>query len=138
MSKITDKQNGFTLIEVIITVTAAGFILLGLGAMVTNLSILSKRSQDLITATSAIEDKFEDLRSGTYLALADGTMDFTSELPAILAEPKSATYTIADSSLTDVSEAVKEINITVTYNNHNGSETLNYTGYIGELGVGQY
>lgn len=132
------NQNGFTIIEIIVAITVAGFITIGLSVMVANLNILSDRAQDLVTANSAAEDKFEDLRASTYLALTDGTYDFTSELPITLAEPKVATYTVADSSLLNVGSAVKEVDIQIVYNSHGSPQTLRYTGYIGELGVGQY
>lgn len=136
---ITDKsEGGFTLVEIIVAITVAGFISIGLGVMVTNLNVISDRARDLVSANSAAENKFEDLRSSTYLALGDGTYDFTNELPTSLSDPKIATYTIADSTLVDVGTAVKEVDVQIVYNSHGKTQTLRYTGYIGELGVGQY
>ena len=138
MSGMKQTEGGFTVVEVIIAITVAGFVTLGLSVMVTNLNVVSDRTRDIVTATSAAENKYEDLRNGTYLALADGTIDFTSELPATLAEPRQATYTIADSSLSDISAAVKEVDVTIIYNSHGRTETMKFKEYIGELGVGQY
>ncbi len=138
MSVINKNQGGFTIVEIVVAITVAGFITLGLSVMVTNLNVVSDRTRDLVTAISAAENKFEDLRNSTFLALSDGTVDFTGELPSTLAEPKQATYTIADSSLTNVSTAVKEVNVTIVYNSHGKTETLEFREFIGELGVGQY
>jgi len=138
MSNMKDSQRGFTLLEVVVTITVAGFIILGLGVMVTNLYVISDRSRDLILANSTAENKYENLRSSTYLGLSDGTYDFTNELPASLGQPRTATYTVADSTLTNVGSAVKEIDMTIIYNDRGSPRTLEYTGYVGELGVGQY
>lgn len=138
MSVIDNRSGGFTLVEIIISITVAGFIALGLTVMVSNLNVISDRASDLVTANSAAEDKFEDLRAGTFLGLSDGTYDFSSELPNSLASPKTATYTVADSSLVNVGSAVKQVDIQIVYNSHGKTQTLRYTGYIGELGVGQY
>lgn len=137
-SPTSKSDYGFTLVEIVVAITVAGFFIIGLSVMVTSLYVINDKTRDLITATSAVENKYEDLRSSTYLALADGTTDFTDELPSSLAEPRSATYTISNSSLANVDEAVKEVNITIIYNNHGASEILEYREYIGELGVGQY
>lgn len=138
MSMIKQVESGFTIVEIIVAITVAGFVTLGLSVMVTNLNVVSDRTRDLVTATSAAENKYEDLRNSTYLALSDGTIDFTSELPTTLAEPRQATYTIADSTLTDISAAVKEVDVTIVYNSHGKTETLRFKEFIGELGVGQY
>ncbi len=138
MSSIKSTQDGFTLLEVIVTITVAGFIMMGLVVLITNLYSISDRSYDLMLANSSAENKFEDLRSGTFLGLSDGPYDFTTELPSSLGSPKSATYTVGNSSLVNVSAAVKEINMTIVYNSHGKTQTLEYSGYIGELGVGQY
>lgn len=138
MSMIKQAEGGFTIVEIIVAITVAGFVTLGLSVMVTNLNVVSDRTRDLVTATSAAENKYEDLRNSTYLALSDGTFDFTSELPNTLAEPKQATYTIADSTLTDISTAVKEVDVTIVYNSHGKTETIKFKEFIGELGVGQY
>jgi prepilin-type N-terminal cleavage/methylation domain-containing protein len=138
MSNINTNQKGFTILEIVVAITVAGFIMLGLGVMTANLYAISDRSRDLMLANSTAENKFEDLRSSTFLGLTDGTYDFTSELPASLGESRSGSYTIADSTLTNVSGAVKEVSVTILYNSRGDVKTLEYTGYIGELGVGQY
>jgi len=138
MSDIFNNQRGFTILEVVVTITVAGFIMIGLSVMMTNLYAVSDKSRDLILVNSTAEDKFEDLRSSTFLGLSDGTYDFTTELPTSLGEPRSASYTIADSSLANVGPAVKEITMTITYTNRGSASTYEYSGYIGELGVGQY
>lgn len=138
MFKEIQNHEGFTLVEIIVSITVAGFIILGLGVMVTNLNAISDRSRDLVTANSAAEDKFEDLRASTFLALNDGTFDFTGELPDSLASPKTASYTISDSTLLNVGSAVKEVDLQIVFNSYGSPQTIRYTGYIGELGVGQY
>jgi len=134
----SSRHDGFTLVEIVVAITVAGFVIMGLSVMVTSLYVINDKTRDLIAATSAVENKYEDLRTNTYLALPNGTTDFTDELPNSLATPRSASYTVSDSSLANVGGAVKEVSIIVTYNNHGTNEVLEYREYIGELGVGQY
>ena len=59
-------------------------------------------------------------------------VDFEDELPASLKPPRVATYTV-----TDVNSSLKRIDVVVEFQVGTRTETLNYSSFIGELGVGQ-
>lgn len=132
--RVTKKSDkGFTTIELLITIAIVGILVPTLAGFINTLNRLNDRARDMTIINSLAENKVEGLRSIGFSGLATGTSDFTSELPATIGGPRSATYTI-----TLPSGAIKQVDLTFTYNDHGTSRTLNYRTYVGELGVGQY
>ncbi len=129
------NEQGFTVLEVLITIVISGFFIISMSTIVKNLNVLNARTRDLTVATAFVENKVEALRNSTYLALpADGTsVDFSSEIPATLTSPRTATFVVSDIGL-----ALKRVDITLSYNDFGETRTVNYSTSIGELGVGQY
>jgi len=137
---ISKYQSGFTVVEVLITISVAGFILLGLFAMTNSLNLVNDRARDLTLANALAEHEIESLRSIGFSGLVDGNYDYTDEMPPSLAEPRSATYTIStalDNASGSSMPNLKKIDMTLTYDDHGSTRSLFYTSYIGELGVGQ-
>lgn len=129
----TQTQNGFTIAELIVSITLLALSVPVMASLVNLLSSLNDRSRDMAALHALTEHKVEALRSMGFSALTNGTTTFTNELPASVAAPRSATYTISSAS-----SSLKEVNIAISYNDHGATRTLNYRTYIGELGVGQY
>ncbi len=127
------QQNGFTLVELIITITVFAIIVPALASMLGQLDGVNDRARDLSVVNALVENKVEGLRSVSFSGLTNGTTDFSSELPISVALPRSATYTISA-----VNSALKQIDVSVVYNDHGQTRTISYRTYIGELGVGQY
>jgi len=127
------QTSGFTLLEVIVAIVVATLVTTGLYTMVNNIRGLNDRSRDLITVNSLIEDKIEELRSATYLGLSDGEFDFSDELPQTIAAPREAVYVV-----TATENNLRQVSLSVTYNEAGTARTIDYITYIGELGVGQY
>lgn len=94
---------------------------------------LAQRHRDLVIANAYANSKFEALRSAGFLGLTDGTTDLAAELPEELQEPRSASLVVSAESV-----SVKEVDLSITYNERGTPKTLTYTTFIGELGVGQY
>lgn len=131
-----NHNRGFTLLEVLLTTAVAGFVLLGITSMITTLNVINDRTRDLTLANALAENKVESLRSIGFVGLPTppASVDFTNELPASLAEPRSAAYAIASTPDPNIYRAT----ITITYNDHGSQRELEYQTLIGELGVGQY
>jgi len=125
-------QDGFTLIELVTTILVATVFLLALNNSVTSYTHTGQEVRDFTTANSYVEAKVEALRNTGYNSLAVGTTDISSELPAELLRPRSASLAV-----TAPSSGIKKVDISVTYNDQGASRTYSYTTYIGELGVGQ-
>lgn len=131
MAKKTEQ--GFTIIELLVTIAVVGILVPTLAGFVNSLNRFNDRARDLTLVNSLAENKIESLRSVGYSGINTGTTSFVSELPVTLGSPRTATYTV-----TTPNTGIKQVDLTVTYNDHGSTQTVNYRTYIGELGVGQY
>jgi prepilin-type N-terminal cleavage/methylation domain-containing protein len=131
--RIIKNSKGFTLVELMAAIALSAIFALSVSSLITNNAKLAQRGRDLAAANSFAEDKVESYRSQGYLGLALGTSNISSELPNELNSPRNASVNITQSSV-----SVKQIYLTIAFNDQGQSRTLNYTTYIGELGVGQY
>ncbi len=127
------KQAGFTAIELLVAIAVVGILVPTLVGFVNTLNRLNDRARDMAIINALVENKVEGLRSMGYTGLSNGTTQFTNELPASIGSPKTASYTV-----TTPNAGIKQIDATVTYNDHGANKTISYRTYIGELGVGQY
>jgi prepilin-type N-terminal cleavage/methylation domain-containing protein len=127
------KQSGFTIVELVVTIVILALSVPVMASLVNLLSSLNDRARDMAQIHALTEHKIEALRSMGFTTLTNGTTNFTSELSSSIAAPRSATYTISSAS-----SSVKQIDVSVSYNDHGTTRTLSYRTYIGELGVGQY
>ncbi len=133
ISPIKTNDTGFTIVELLITITLIAISVPAIALMVDSMGGVNDRARDLASIHALVERKVETLRSVGFTGLSDGTTTFTGELPTSVAEPRSATYTISS-----LNAGVKQVDIAVTYYDHGKTQSLAYTTYIGELGVGQY
>lgn len=127
------RESGFTLVEILVTLIACAILIVAVNAAVNTQAILAQRHRDMVIANAYANGKIESLRSQGFLALSDGTTDLTSGLPSELKAPRSATLVISAHNA-----SVKEIDLSITYNDHGNPRTYTYTTLVGELGVGQY
>ena len=127
------KQAGFTVVELLIAIAVVGILVPTLAGLVNTLNRLNDRARDLNIVNSLAENKTESLRSMGFTALSDGSTSFTAELPTTLGSPKSASYVISTPNT-----GIKQVDMTITYNDHGKTQTMRYRTYVGELGVGQY
>jgi Tfp pilus assembly protein PilV len=132
-SQPSQQLAGFTIVEIIITVVLIGLLVPALVSMITILGSINDRARDMSLIHALAENKVEGLRSINFTGLTNGTTDFTTELPATIATPRSAIYTISSTSA-----SLKQVDVSISYNDHAQTRNLTYTTYIGELGVGQY
>lgn len=133
MYKTHTDQNGFTIVELLITLIVGAIFVLAINTVFTTQSYISQRGMDTVLANAYAEGKVESLRSQGYLTLADGTTNVTNELPSELKSPRSASLVISS-----YNSSIKKAVLTITYNEQGKTQTFSYTTYVGELGVGQY
>ncbi len=133
MLKLNFSEDGFTLVELLVSIIVGALLLTSINTIYTNQLLLNQLARDTFVANSYVEGKIESLRSLGYLGLSNGTSNITSELPAELSPPKSATQTVSTEST-----SIKRVVLDVTYNKQGTTQTFSYTTYVGELGVGQY
>jgi prepilin-type N-terminal cleavage/methylation domain-containing protein len=126
------KFEGFTLVEILVVIAVAAVVIVSLNSVVTGYMHVAQRGRNLSLANAYIEAKVEALRNTGYNGLNLGTSSLTSELPAQLPPSRSASMVVASPS-----GGLKQVDITVSYNDQGQSNTYAYTTYVGELGVGQ-
>jgi hypothetical protein len=125
-------ESGFSIVELVVAIIAGTLFILSINFIINNYIHLGQRGRNLTTANSYAEGKIEALRSAGYNSLNTGTSSLTSELPVQLSPPKSGTLTISQPE-----EGLKQIDISITFNDNGVNRTYDYSTYIGELGVGQ-
>lgn len=127
------EEKGFTVLEVIVATAISGVLLLSLVTLVNSLNVVNDRARDLTIVNALAENKIESLRSVSYVGLADGVTDFTDELPDFITGAKSATYTLSSPTA-----GIRQMDMTISFQDRGATRTLTYRTLIGELGVGQY
>jgi prepilin-type N-terminal cleavage/methylation domain-containing protein len=127
-----NKQAGFTLVEVLVTIAVSAIVIATLSSVVTSFVHVAQRGRYLNLANSFVESEVEALRNGGYNSLTIGTTSLTSSLPAQLPPGSTASMTV-----TNPSPGIKQIDISVAYKDQGQTNSYAYTTYIGELGVGQ-
>jgi type II secretory pathway pseudopilin PulG len=133
MSGIRQDQAGFTIAELLVTLIVGGLFVGSLALILNTHVSISARGRDIAVTNSYAENKIESLRSAGFLTLTDGTFDVTTELPGELKAPRSGTLVVS----TEAAD-IKQVDLTVIYNDQGNPKTYSYTTFIGELGVGQY
>ena len=131
-SKFRSKSNGFTVAELAITLVIMGFIIPAVALALTNLSVINNGARELVLTNMAAQNKIESLRSIGYNSVNNGTVSFTSELPATINSPKSASYTVTTPQV-----GIKQIDVSISYTEYKTTRSVAYRTYISELGVGQ-
>jgi type II secretory pathway pseudopilin PulG len=130
-NKIADL-SGFTIVELVTTIVIAGFIIPAVALALTNLTAVSYQARDLALANMLAQNKVESLRSIGYNSISTGTTSFSSELPAQMGAPKSASYTV-----TTPQTGIKQVDLSISYTEYKVSRTVVFKTYVSELGVGQ-
>lgn len=132
MLMLRKSIRGFTVIELLVAIAVFGIVVPALAMGINNLIILNNRSRDLALTNLIAESKAESLRNAGYNSLPTGTTDFSNELPAELASPKTASFTVSNPR-----PGIAEITITINYRDYNQTRTHKYKTIVSELGVGQ-
>lgn len=127
-----NKQAGFTLVELLVSIIVGGIIIASLSQVVNSYINVSKNGRYLNLANSFAEAKIEALRNAGYNNIATGTTNLTAQLPAQLPPGKTASMEV-----TTPYGGIKKIVLTVSYKEQSKIKTYSYATYVGELGVGQ-
>lgn len=126
------RQTGFTIVELIVTIVIAGFIIPSVAIALNNLAAINHRARDYAIANTIAQNKVETLRSNGYNSLNLGTVNFSSELPSSMGTPKNASYTVSSPVTGE-----KQIDISISFTEYNATRNLTFRTYVSELGVGQ-
>jgi prepilin-type N-terminal cleavage/methylation domain-containing protein len=133
ISMMKKNENGFTMIELIVSTIIVGLMVIG----VTNLFISIERTQEktknIELATRAGERQIESLRNINYTSLVvDSDIDFTDDLPPDLPSPNSGTV-----SVTEPIAGLKKVDVAISYKDGSATETIRLSSLIGIIGIAQ-
>lgn len=131
------KQSGVSLIELILVVAAVAFLVLLLANLPSAIASINK-SRHASIARNIVNKQIDYLRKQTYTNLADGTSSFSdtalSSLPGAV-----GTYKIEDcpSAICVASEEIKQVTVTVLWNEMGDDKFIEVVTLVGEEGLGQ-
>jgi prepilin-type N-terminal cleavage/methylation domain-containing protein len=102
--------DGFTIVEVLVTLALFAIAIAGLTMLMTSVQQSQRNSSYLEAATNAARQKLEHIRNSEFTTITDGA-DFTSELPDSLPSGKG---TVAV-SIPPNAPLSKKFDVTVSY-----------------------
>jgi prepilin-type N-terminal cleavage/methylation domain-containing protein len=132
------REAGFSLIELIVTATVLAVAAISLVTVFLTVGALNRRTRSMTLATQAAQKRVEIYRNQAFSTLALGTVDFTSELPASLGAPKSATATISDADPnSDPPNPIdlKRVDIDISYTDKGVTKKVQVSTLVAKRGI---
>jgi prepilin-type N-terminal cleavage/methylation domain-containing protein len=127
------KSRGFTLVELMVTITVLGLVISGIGGLYYIMQITEVRSQHLDLALRAARTQIESLRNNGYNALTPGSnINFTADLPTDLPPDRTGTVVVSQPL-----PELRRVDVTVTYTDYGKAQTVTLSSNIGVIGIGQ-
>jgi prepilin-type N-terminal cleavage/methylation domain-containing protein len=131
--RLNSIEDGFTLIELVVTMVVLGIIITSLSGMYYIMQSIAVQGQHLDIATRAARTEIEDLRNSGYNSLIPGSnINFTASLPTSL--PKNASGTVVISQ--PLSGLIK-VDVTISYTDFGSQHNVELSSDIGVIGIGQ-
>ncbi len=129
------KQTGFTIVEIMITIVFLGFAVASVTEIYLSIQNLQEQTAWLQIASHAAQTEVESLRNDNYNSLASGsTINFTSQLPTSLPQPCTGTVAISEPQ---GQPGLKRVDVTISYNDHGSQRQVELTSLIGIIGITQ-
>lgn len=127
-----DKQNGFTLVELIITATFVAAASAAIVGIFITIEHLNRESRNLTIATQIAQQKLETYRNANYnsIAVTPPADDFSGMLPANFGTPKSALVTV-----TETTPGLKKVDIAISYTENKVPKKVQISTYIAQRGI---
>jgi prepilin-type N-terminal cleavage/methylation domain-containing protein len=132
-SNLSNSDEGFTLVELLVTIIVLGIVITSLGGLYYLMEITGVQTQHYDTAVRAARTEIEDLRNNGYDSLTPGTnINFTSSLPSSLPNGKTGTAAVSEPL-----PGLRRVDVTVTYSDYSKVQTITLSSDIGVIGIGQ-
>lgn len=131
------NEKGLSMIELVLVLLVVSFLVLLISNLPSSVNSINK-SRHASLAKDIANKELDYLRRQTYTNLANGTDTFTDTslngLPG-----HDATYTIEDCPATvcTSSEAVKKVNVSISWDESGQTKKVELTTLVAEGGVGQ-
>lgn len=134
---INKKEDGVTLLEVLVVTAAIGFMVLIIASVPTSVYLINQ-SRNTSLARDIISQKIDVLRKQGYVNLANGKTPFTDPAMTNLAKP-SAYYQIEDcpSNICSIGLKVKQLTVHVDWQEKDSTKSAEVSTLVSEGGIGQ-
>lgn len=131
---IHSNQAGFSIVEIVVGLVLIGIVIISITDIFIATAAIQRQNRNLSLASRAGEQKIESLRNNHYNTLVNSPpdIDFTSELPTELGEPRSAIVTISEPE-----QGIKRLDIVITYKEGSRDKTIRFSSLIGNIGISQ-
>ncbi len=127
------RDSGFTLVELLITISVIGIISAGITSLFMTIQRVQVQTSYLESATRAAEREVESLRNNNYNSLIPGQdINFTSSLPTTLPASRSGIVKV-----TEPVSGLRRVDVSVTYNDGGGNRSVKLSSLIGVIGIAQ-
>lgn len=138
MSDLRQDQNGFSIVELLITLIVIGVVFGAFMVTYTSIQAINKKSIDLNNASNSAFAKLEEYENKDFTALPTTTPvntlqeveDFSGTLNATLAKPRTGKVYI-----NTVSSTLKQVVVNVQFGSD--ARTVQYSAYIQRNGLGR-
>jgi type II secretory pathway pseudopilin PulG len=129
------SQNGFTIIEVLVTLMLVVTMVLSVTTLLFVASHSNTEAIDQEAANRQIQQQVDQLRGATFSSLIDGTYNFTT---SGIDRVQTAQYAISDYTDSSGSHtSLKQVVATITWKEGNVLKTVSQTTYIAQHGINQ-
>ncbi|HVI60713.1 MAG TPA: type II secretion system protein, partial [Candidatus Saccharimonadales bacterium] len=132
-SAMNERQSGFTLVELLVTIAIVGITTASLASMFISIQKIQHQTLHVDGATRAAQREIESLRNDNYASLTPGqTINFTSQLPDNLPPGSSGTVQVSQPS-----NDLRRVDVTVTYKENGKQRNITLSSLIGVIGITQ-
>lgn len=129
---IKKSSDGFTLVELLVTIIVIGIVFTGLSSIFISIQRAQVRTSYLESATRAAQKQVESLRNSNYNNLTPGhDINFSSNLMGL---PSGSTGNVV---VTEPTPGLKRVDVTVTYTYEGQSKNVSLSSLIGVIGIVQ-
>lgn len=128
-----DVENGFTIVELLVTIAVIGITAGSLTSMFISIRNIQQQTVYADTATRDAQREIETLRNDNYASLTPGnTIDFTSQLSGDL--PTGSTGSV---QISQPATDLRRVDVTVTYKSNGNQHRTTLSSLIGVIGITQ-
>lgn len=133
MNNKKNKQSGFTIVELIVTIAIIGIAAASISSMFITIQRMQKLAALRDSATRAAQSEIEALRNNNYASLTPGQqINFTSSLPSSLPANKSGIAEISQPT-----DDLRRVDVTVSYTYSGKNYNVSLSSLIGVIGITQ-
>lgn len=125
-------EGGFTLIELVVTVTFVAAMCVTIVEVFVTIGKLNRQARNYAIAIELAQQKMETDRNLGYSAIP-ASENFSASLPSYFGSPKSATATFADLYPADL--GIKQLDIAISYTDAGQTKRVNVSTLIAQTGI---